>query len=59
MEVINNGKGLTIKASYIEAAIITEAIRKGVQLYRKEGAEECARRAEELIDEMVNRQIIK
>lgn len=59
MQVINDGKGLTIKASYIEAAIITEAIHKGALQYEREGAVEQERQARKLLDEITNRQIIK
>lgn len=59
MVVTNNGKGIVIKASYIEAAIITEAIRKGASQYEREGAQEHAEQARALLDELMNDQIIK
>ena len=59
MEVINNGKGLTLELDYIESAILTEALRKGAQVYEKENAPEFAKQVNELINDLLNNQIIK
>ena len=59
MKVTNNGKGLIIEVSYFEAASITEAIRKSIFAYEKEGSKEFADQARELVDELMNNQVVE
>lgn len=59
MKVINNGKGLCIEASYIESAILTETLRKGIGVYEREGLFEQANQAKELLNDLLNNQTIK
>lgn len=59
MKVINDGKHITIKASYFETALLTEAIRKGAQAYEKEGSEEFAKQARAIVEEIANQQEVR
>lgn len=55
MKVINNGKHITIKASFYEAAVITEAIRRGAMQYEQESLSEFAEEARQIVEELTNR----
>ena len=45
-----------IEATYLEGAILTEALRRGITQYGQENAYEHAEQAKQLLDELLNKQ---
>ncbi|GAA0427264.1 hypothetical protein GCM10008934_16310 [Virgibacillus salarius] len=54
MNVINNGKQITITCSFTEASVLVGAVQKGAFAYQLERAEEFAEEAFKMADKLQN-----
>ncbi|PXW85767.1 hypothetical protein DES38_1283 [Streptohalobacillus salinus] len=52
MDVTNNGKAIEIKVDFYDAAILANAVNKGIEAYRRYGADEFADEAEYMVKQL-------
>lgn len=54
MKVVHNGEHITIQASFLETAALTDALRRSIAYYESKGATEFANEARQLVDNLTN-----
>lgn len=58
IRVINDGKHITIKATFHDAAMLTEMVRTAEKAYERAGVPEYAEQARQLVDQLTNGQTL-